>query len=134
MSKLVDIEGVGPGYAQKLSSAGIISTQDLLRQGATPKGRKAVAEKSGFSEKQILEWVNRVDLFRIKGVARQYSDLLENAGVDSVPELANRRAENLHQKVLEVNQQKHLVRNLPSVKQIEYWITQAKQLPRLVIY
>jgi predicted flap endonuclease-1-like 5' DNA nuclease len=134
MSKLIDIEGVGPSHAQKLKNAGISSTQDLLKQGATPKGRNEVAEKSGFSEKQILEWVNRVDLFRIKGVAGQYSDLLENAGVDTVVELANRKAENLHQKMMEVNQLKHLVRRPPAVAQVERWILQAKQLPRVVSY
>jgi len=134
MSKIMDIEGVGPASAQKLGAAGIRSTQNLLEQGATPKGRSAIAEKSGLSQEQILKWVNHADLFRIKGVAGQYSDLLESAGVDTVPELANRKAENLRQKMVEVNQQKHLVRNLPSLNQVEAWVTQAKQLPRVVTY
>ena len=110
------------------------STQNLLKRGSTSKGRKAIAERSSFTEKQILEWVNRADLFRIRGVAGQYSDLLENAGVDTVPELATRKAENLHQKMMEVNQKKHLVRNLPSVAQVEEWVLQAKQLPRVITY
>lgn len=134
MAKITDIEGVGPAFAQKLSVAGIRSTQNLLEQGATPKGRSALAEKSGLSQEQILKWVNHADLFRIKGVAGQYSDLLESAGVDSVSELAKRKPENLYQKMVEVNQQKHLVRNLPSLNQVEAWVTQAKQLPRVVTY
>ncbi len=134
MSKIMDIEGVGPASAQKLGAAGIHSTQDLLEQAATPKGRSSIAEKSGLSQEQILKWVNHADFFRIKGVAGQYSDLLESTGVDTVPELASRKAENLRQKMVEVNQQKQLVRNLPSLKQVEAWITQAKQLPRVVTY
>jgi predicted flap endonuclease-1-like 5' DNA nuclease len=134
MSKLVDIEGIGPSHARKLKSAGVSSTQDLLKKGGTVKGRNVIAEKSGFSEKQILEWVNRADLFRIKGVGGQYSDLLEVAGVDTVTELAQRKADRLHQKMVEVNQQKHLVRQLPGLKQVEDWILQAKKLPRAVNY
>jgi len=134
MSKIIDIEGIGATVAQKLKKAGVATTQSLLKQGATSKGRNVIAEKSGFSEKQILEWVNRADLFRIKGVGGQYSDLLEKAGVDTVPELANRKAKNLYQKMTEVNLQKHLVRGLPSVSQVEEWIRQAKQLPRIVTY
>lgn len=134
MSKLINIEGIGPSYAQKLNAAGIKSIPNLLRQGAAAKGRKAIAEKSGISEKQILEWVNHSDLFRVKGIGGQYSGLLENAGVDTIVELANRKAENLHQKLVEVNQRKQLVRNLPSLSQVEEWVRQAKQLPRVVTY
>lgn len=134
MSKLIDIEGIGPANAQKLKSAGISSTQNLLKQGATAQSRALIVEKSGINHKQILEWVNHADLFRIKGIGGQYSDLLESAGVDTVPELANRNAENLHQKLMEVNEQKHLVRNLPSVSQVQEWIGQAKRLPRVVAY
>jgi predicted RecB family nuclease len=134
MSKVIDIEGVGPSHALKLQQAGIATTQSLLKKGATLKGREELAMKSGFSEKTILEWVNRADLFRIKGVAGQYSDLLENAGVDSVVELSHRVAEHLVLKMAEVNQQKKLVRKLPGVKQVEKWILQAGRLPRVVNY
>jgi len=134
MTSLMDIEGIGPSYAQKLKAAGINSIEKLLTKGAGEKGRKEIADKSGISQKQILEWVNHSDLFRIKGVGSQYADLLESTGVDTVPELANRKAENLHQKMLEINQQKSLVRNLPSVSQVQTWISQAKQLPRIITY
>ena len=106
MAKLEKIEGVGEFYAQKLREAGIRTTQALLEKGASPQGRKEIAEKTDISGILILRWVNRVDLFRIKGVGEEYSDLLEEAGVDTVPELAQRNPENLHQGLVAVNQEK----------------------------
>lgn len=134
MAKLEEVEGIGAAYAQKLAGAGVASTQDLLKMGATPKGRKELASVSGISEALILQWVNHVDLFRIKGVASEYADLLEAAGVDTVPELAQRNAANLQQKLVEVNQAKKLVRRLPVKSQVEDWIRQAGELPRAVHY
>jgi len=134
MAKLVDVEGIGPVYADKLKKAGVVSTNDLLEKGATPTGRKAIADKSGVSDSLILEWVNRVDLFRIKGVGEEYSDLLEASGVDTVVELGNRNAANLYQKMLEVNQAKKKVRKMPVESQVKDWIEQAKKLPRAVKY
>jgi predicted flap endonuclease-1-like 5' DNA nuclease len=134
MAKLLDIEGVGEVYAQKLKAAGVGTTDALLKQGASPKGRKEIAEKSGISETLILEWVNHVDLFRIKGVAEEYADLLEEAGVDTVPELAQRKPENLLGKMAEVNAKKKLVRRMPVLAQVESWVEQAKKLPRLLTY
>jgi len=78
--------------------------------------------------------VNHADLFRIKGVGSEYSDLLEAAGVDTVPELANRKPENLYQKLVSVNQEKELVRKLPTEKQVEDWVLQAKQMARIITY
>ena len=134
MAKLEDVEGIGKVYAQKLGGAGVTSTDDLLKKGATPQGRKALAEKAGVSDKLLLEWVNHVDLFRVKGVGSEYADLLEAAGVDTIPELAQRRAENLHQKLSEVNATKKLVRRLPVLSQVEDWVKQAKGLPRVIQY
>jgi len=134
MTKLQDIEGIGPVYAEKLTAAGVQSIESLLKLGATPKGREELAEKAGIAKTLILEWVNHADLFRIKGVAEEYSDLLEEAGVDTVVELANRRPDNLHAKMLEVNEEKKLVRRPPSLKEVEKWVAQAKKLPRAVHY
>jgi len=134
MAKLTKIEGVGEFYAQKLREAGIGTTQALLEKGASPQGRQEIAEKTGISETLILEWVNHVDLFRIKGVGEEYSDLLEASGVDTVPELAQRNPENLHQKLVAVNQEKRLVRQLPTQGRVSDWIEQAKRLPRVVTY
>ena len=134
MTKLVDIEGVGPVYAAKLEKAGVATTEELLKVGATPKGRKEIAEKSGISETLVLEWVNRVDLARVKGVGSEYADLLEASGVDTVVELANRKPENLLTKMTEINEAKKLVRKLPVLTQVQDWVKQAKDLPRAITY
>jgi predicted flap endonuclease-1-like 5' DNA nuclease len=134
MANLLRVEGIGEVYTQKLSDAGIKTTNALLKQGATSKGRKEIAENSGISETLILEWVNHVDLFRIKGVFEEYADLLEEAGVDTVKELAQRNPANLYKKLVEVNEQKELVRQLPGKSQVENWVAQAKQLDRAVFY
>jgi predicted flap endonuclease-1-like 5' DNA nuclease len=134
MAKIIDVEGIGEVYAQKLADAGLTTVEALLTAGASPKGRKALAENTGISGKLILEWVNHADLYRIKGVAEEYSDLLEEAGVDTVPELAQRNAENLYAKLVETNAAKELVRRLPTQAQVADWIEQAKALPRVVTY
>jgi predicted flap endonuclease-1-like 5' DNA nuclease len=134
MANLLMVEGIGPVYAEKLRAAGVGTTDALLAQGATPKGRKDLAEKAGIGDKLILEWVNHVDLFRIKGVGEEYSDLLEEAGVDTVPELAQRNAANLYAKMQQVNAEKELVRRLPTLNQVGDWIEQAKALPRVITY
>jgi predicted flap endonuclease-1-like 5' DNA nuclease len=134
MTALTAIEGIGPAYAEKLKAAGVGSLDALLKSGATAKGRKDLAAATGLSEKLILEWVNRADLFRVKGIGEEYSDLLEQAGVDTVPELAQRNAENLYKKMAEVNESKNLVRKLPTQEQVQGWIDSAKSLPRVVEY
>ncbi len=131
---LVYIEGIGPVYGQKLKEAGIRTPADLLTAGASRKGREELAEKTGISHKLLLEWVNHVDLFRVKGIGSEYADLLEAAGVDTVPELAQRVPANLHQKMLEVNEEKQLVRKAPVLSQVESWVEQAKTLQRVVTY
>lgn len=134
MANIADIEGIGAAFAKKLEAAGIKTIEALLKQGATTQGRKTIAEKSGIAEKQILGWVNRADLCRIKGVSTQYGDLLEFSGVDTVVELAQRNSENLFKKMEEVNGQKKLVRSLPTASQVEDWIKQAQSLPRVVTH
>ena len=134
MAKLTKVEGIGEVYAQKLQEAGIMTTDALLEQGATPKGREKIAEKTGISGKLILEWANHADLFRIKGVGEEYADLLEAAGVDTVPELAQRNPENLYRKLLKVNEKKERVRQVPSQTQVQGWVEQAQSLPRVITY
>jgi predicted flap endonuclease-1-like 5' DNA nuclease len=134
MTKLVDIEGVGEAYANKLAAAGIPTQEALLAAGATAKSRKDLAEQTGISEKLVLGWVNRVDLSRVKGIGEEYADLLEAAGVDTVPELAQRKPDNLCQKLAEVNEAKKLVRQLPTEAKVADWVEQAKALPRMVTY
>ena len=128
------VEGIGPVYAGKLKEIGIVTPLDLLKGGAFPKGRAEIAEKSGISGKLILEWVNHCDLYRIKGIGSEWADLLEEAGVDTVVELSMRNPKNLFDKMNLVNEEKKLVRKTPAQAQVEDWVGQAKQLPRVVNY
>ena len=128
------IEGIGPKYAKVLRKAGIRTTNRLLKDGGSKKGRQEIAKTTGLSEKLILEWVNLSDLMRIKGVGEEYSDLLEEAGVDSVKELRNRRPDNLYKAIQDTNAKKKLVRRPPSEKEIKGWIDQAKKLPPMVTH
>lgn len=132
--KITEIEGIGPSYGEKLESAGMKNSDDLLDAGKTPQGRKDLAEKTGISSKLILEWINLCDLIRIKGVGEEYSDLLEEAGVDTVVELGTRNAENLQKKMEEVNEAKNLVRKTPTIDQVTAWVDEAKTLPRVIEY
>jgi predicted flap endonuclease-1-like 5' DNA nuclease len=134
MAKLSEIEGIGDTYSEKLKEADITSLESLLKTCCEKKSRKDVAKKSGISEKLILSWVNRADLSRIKGVSTQYADLLECAGVDTIPELAQRKAENLQSKMVEINEEKKLVRKVPTMSQVLDWVEQAKKLPRVVTH
>ncbi len=133
--KIKEIEGIGPAYAEKLTKAGINTTGSLLDRGCTPQGRKRLAEKSGIQESTILKWVNMADLFRVKGIGSQYSELLEKAGVDTVKELRNRNPENLHAKMQAVNAAgRALVRQLPALNQVDKWIKEARKMGPKVTY
>jgi predicted flap endonuclease-1-like 5' DNA nuclease len=130
--KIQEIEGIGPAMAEKLAGAGISTVEQLLAEGGTKAGRDGIATKSGLDASVILTWVNKSDLFRIKGIGEEYSDLLVAAGVDTVPELAQRNAANLTAKMAELNDAKKLVRALPSEGTVAGWIAQAKELPKAV--
>ena len=134
MTKIEDIEGIGASYSAKLKEAGIATVEGLLEAGSSPAGRKQLEEKTGIKHALILEWVNHADLYRIKGVGSEYSDLLEAGGVDTVAELAHRNAENLFATLQAKNGELKLVRRLPTQKQVEEWIAQAKALPKKVTY
>lgn len=132
--KISEIEGIGPVFANKLGDAGVKTVEDLLKNGATKAGRKKLAAEAGIDEGKILDWVNMADLFRIKGIATQFAELLEAAGVDTVKELRNRNAANLHAKLVEVQAEKKITRAVPGLKQVESFIEQAKALPPVVSY
>lgn len=134
MAKLTAIESIGDVYAEKLQQAGITSVETFLALGANKSGRKEIADNTGISEKLILNWINRADLARIKGIGTQYADLLECSGVDTVPELAQRNPENLHMKMAEANTYKKHVRAIPAFSSVQSWIQQAKSLPRVIEY
>ncbi len=132
--KIEEVEGIGPTYGAKLRAAGIRTTRELLARCASRKGRQATAEKSGISEKLILEWTNLSDLMRINGIGKQFSELLEAAGVDTVKELKMRRPDNLAAKMAEVNAAKRLTRAVPNEKRVAGWVEQAKTLPPVIEY
>lgn len=134
MTKLETIEGIGPVYAGQLRAAGIATVDALLAAGATPRGRQVLEQRSGIGHALILEWVNIADLMRVKGVGEEYSDLLEEAGVDTVKELRNRVPENLYEALVKTNEAKRLVRRLPTLGMVRGWVQQAKVLPPKVIY
>jgi predicted flap endonuclease-1-like 5' DNA nuclease len=134
VARLEDIEGISTTYAEKLQGAGVASIEKLLELGASPSGREQIAERSGIRASLILEWVNHADLYRINGVGSEFADLLEAAGVDTIPELAQRNAENLHAKLVEINEAKSLVRQVPSLGQVTAWIAEARTLPRIVTH
>jgi len=136
MASLTKVEGIGKRYQKQLQKVGISTTEALLKNGATRKGRNQIAKESGISAKLVLEWVNRADLFRIKGVATQYADLLEQSGVDTVVELGKRVPENLLDRMAKANSKgkRKLVRQLPSINQVKKWVKQAKRLKRVVTH
>jgi predicted flap endonuclease-1-like 5' DNA nuclease len=132
--KIEDIEGIGPAYGEKLRKAGVASPGTLLKEGCTKKGRDSLSEKTGLDAGQILKFVNMADLFRVKGIAGQFAELLKASGVDTVKELRTRNAANLVVKMAEVNAAKKLCKVSPSEKMVEGWIEQAKELPPMVTY
>ena len=132
--KIIDIEGVGDVYAEKLVAAGITKVSELLEKCAAPKGRKELTEATGISEKLILRWTNHADLFRINGVGPQFAELLEAAGVDTVKEFRHRVAENLQPKLVEVNEAKNICNRVPAVSEVQKMIDQAKELEPKMTY
>jgi predicted flap endonuclease-1-like 5' DNA nuclease len=132
--KIVDIEGIGPKFAEKLHGANIQTTEDLLKAGRTPADRNHLSEASGISTGMLMEWVNHADLMRIGGVGSEYADLLEAAGVDTVVELARRNAKNLAAAMADFNIQKEIVRVVPSEAVVAGWIAEAKTLGRTIEY
>ncbi len=134
MGSIDTIEGIGQRNATKLRKHGIRTTEALLKRAATRADRRRLADETGLDQKRILEWVNRADLMRVKGVGEEYSDLLEAAGVDTVKELRKRNAENLIHRMVEVNQAKRLVRRLPTESMVERWVSHAAELEPVVKY
>ena len=132
--KVEQIEGIGAVYAEKLVAAGIKTTEELLAKCATPKGREELAEDTEISSKLILKWANHADLMRINGVAGQFAELLEAAGVDTVKELKHRVPANLQAKMVEVNAEKNLVNRVPNLAEVEKMVAQAKELEAVITY
>jgi predicted flap endonuclease-1-like 5' DNA nuclease len=131
--RVQEIRGMQAALAEKLVAGGIKSADDLLAAGKTPAGRKELAARVGADPKELLELLNRADLARVQGIGEVYSNLLENAGVDTVAELAKRVPANLHAKLAE-QAQKGDARRAPTLAQVEDWVKQAKELGRGIEY
>lgn len=134
LAKLIDIEGIGKVQAAKFEAIGITTQEQLLAAAANPAGRADLVSRARVTMDQVLNWANRADLARVNGIGEEYADLLEAAGVDTVPELAQRNAANLHARLVEVNEERILVRRLPSSAEVGRWIDEAKSLPRALHY
>lgn len=134
MASIDTIEGLGHRQATRLRKARIRTTEALLKAASTRSGRKQVADTTGLPERKVLEWVNRADLMRVKGVGEEYSDLLEAAGVDTIKELRRRNPRNLLGTMIEVNNKKRLVRRLPTEVMVTRWVDNAKTLEPIVKY
>ena len=132
--KIIDIQGIGPVYAEKLTAVGIRKVSQLLEKGKTAKGRKELEESTGIRHDLILTWVNHADLFRVKGIGPQFSELLEAAGVDTVKELSHRNAANLEKTMIEVNEKEHRTRRVPTAAELQKMSDQAKEMPGVVTY
>lgn len=132
--KITEIEGIGSVFQEKLSRAGVTTVEGLLESGASKSGRKKLAEVTEIEESKILKWVNMADLFRIKGIGSQFAELLKASGVDTVKELRNRNAENLHAKLTEVQAEKKITKAVPALSQVEDYIKQASELDPVVTH
>ena len=132
--KVEQIEGIGPAYAAKLEAPLVLTTEELLDRCATPAGRKRTAEETGISEKLLLKWANHADLMRIHGIGGQFAELLEAAGVDTVKELRHRVPENLHDKLVEINEVKNLCNRVPSVSEIIRMVIHANEMEPMIVY
>jgi len=131
---IIDIEGIGPKYAEKLEAIGIIRIEELLEKGASQEGRKELEKETGIDGKRILDWIGMADMYRIKGVGKQFAELLKAAGVDTIKELRTRNAENLEVKLQQTNEEKKLTRAVPSLPQVQNWISQASELDAKLTY
>ncbi|MGH6905966.1 MAG: DUF4332 domain-containing protein [Geminicoccaceae bacterium] len=132
--KIEDVKGIGRAYGSKLSKAGINATDDLLEHCGSAKGRRQVAATSGLDEGQLLKWANMADLMRIRGIGKQFSELLEAAGVETVKELRTRRADHLAARMKEANAKRKLTRATPSERQVVRWIDQAKRMDAMITH
>lgn len=134
MANIKEIEGIGPAFGKKLEGAGVATTESLLKQGASKSGRKKIADETGIPEAKVLDLVNMTDLMRVKGIGAEFAELLEAAGVDTLKELRNRNAANLHAALEETNAKKKLTRRVPSLSMVEDFIAQAKKETPVVTY
>ena len=134
MATIDAIAGLDQKSATRFRKSRVRTTEALLKRAATRRGRKELAESTKLDPKQILEWVNRADLMRVKGVGSEYSDLLEAAGVDTIKELRRRNPVSLTRKMAQINDSEGLVQRLPTEGMVEGWVEHASRLEPLITY
>ena len=128
------VRGVSAGTAKSLKGIGITNSEKLLAKAGGPKDRAALAAQLGVDAKMVLELANRADLARVKGIGKVFSDLLENAGVDTVKELSKRKPENLVASMAEANKRLQLAKRNATLAEVTNWVSQAKALPPTLKY
>ena len=134
MASIDSIECIEIKEATRLRKNGVRTTEALLKKAGTRRGRKDLASATGLADREVLDWVNRADLMRVKGIGAEYSDLLEAAGVDTVKELKTRSPAALTKRMGTINSKKKLVRRLPTETMVERWVNEAKKLKPAVRY
>lgn len=134
MASISVIDSMDQRDATKLRKAGVRTTGALLKVAATRTGRRRLAKSAGLSESDILAWVNRADLMRIKGVGSEYADLMEAAGVDTIRELRRRNPERLLAVMTDLNLRRRLIRRLPTNGMVAGWIEAANEIEPLVMH
>lgn len=134
MQSIDQISGIDPVVVARLRNAGITTIHGLLKGAGTRKGRREIAQRAGITDSLLLRFVNHADLMRINGIGWQISRLLEEAGVDSIPELSHRNPANLRRQLIEANQRLQLVRQLPSLERMTVWIATARSMSPVVTH
>ncbi len=134
MATIDAIAGLDPKSATRFRKSRVRTTEALLKRAASRRGRKELADSTGLDEKQILVWVNRADLMRVKGIGSEYSELLEAAGVDTIKELRRRNHVSLAKKMIQLNESQRLVQRLPTEGMVERWVAHAGQLDPIISY
>lgn len=134
MASLAKIISIGESNATRLGCLGIETPQSLILSGASSKGRKEIANKTGFSGALILMWVKQAELFRLYDFGEQDANLLQLAGVTEAKDLAQQNPEMLYRKLFQVKRETNTFYQIPTISQLTGWIKQSKQMLRLITY
>jgi predicted flap endonuclease-1-like 5' DNA nuclease len=132
MASISAIRAIRHRDATKLRKARVRTTDALLTQAATRRGRADISERTSIPTTDLLRWAHQADLMRIKGVGSEYADLLSATGVDTIKTLRRRNAANLMVSFTEVNAKRRLVQRLPTMEMVQGWIDGAAAIEPMV--
>ena len=113
-----------------LRGLGIRTNLELLQQGITAAGRKALAGSSGLSQAVILELVNRADFSRMPWASKATISNIMGAGYGSIAQLASAKPEQLYADFYRYGQA--IGKNLKLGNEIESSHRVAKIVPALL--